>query len=552
MRVTIPDAVAVSGTNRFGEIFTVGDNGANATGLSDRGTINISLDDFNPERIQVQLDSGILPDFDADVNLGDSLGDVTGVVGYNFGNFEVNATEIFTPTSAGLEAETTEITNSDSGLTVASYNVLNLDPNDSDGDEDIANGRFSAIASEIVNNLNLPDIIGLQEIQDNDGSVDSDITAADQTLQLLIDEIEAQSGISYEFIDNTFIGDDTSGGQPGGNIRNAFLYNPNRVGLVEDSVQTIGDPGDQQTNEDSPFFDSRLPLVATFTFGDEEITIVDNHFTSKGGSSPLFGQIQPSVELQEDPNVNGGLDERRAQAEAVRNFVDDILAEESDGNVVVLGDLNEFEFISPVETLAESLTNLTETLPEDERYTFIFQGNSQSLDHILVSNNLAETAELDIVHVNTEFIETPQRSSDHDPLIASLNFTSIIEGGNGQDSLIGTDVDESFIGSRGRDIITSGGGNDQIIYNSIVDTGDIITDFEVGSDRFVFTELLNSLDFTEEDPLAKGIIQFGFRSNDSLILIDPDGFDGNGNARTFALVENVAVTELDNSDNFFF
>ena len=246
------------------------------------------------------------------------------------------------------------------------------------------------------------------------------------------------------------------------------------------------------------------------------------------------------------------MDERRAQAEAVRNFVDDILAEESDGNVVVLGDLNEFEFISPVETLAESLTNLTETLPEDERYTFIFQGNSQSLDHILVSNNLAETAELDIVHVNTEFIETPQRSSDHDPLIASLNFTSIIEGGTGRDSLIGTDVDESFIGSRGRDIITSGGGNDQIIYNSIVDTGDIITDFEVGSDRFVFTELLNSLDFTEEDPLAKGIIQFGFRSNDSLILIDPDGFDGNGNARTFALVENVAVTELDNSDNFFF
>jgi predicted extracellular nuclease len=194
---------------------------------------------------------------------------------------------------------------------------------------------------------------------------------------------------------------------------------------VKDSIQTVTNPDDQQTNPENPFFETRLPLVATFTFGEDDddkayITIINNHFSSKGGSSPLFGLIQPSVRLQEDPSVNGQVDIRRSQAQSVLDFIDTL-----DGrlktNVIALGDFNEFEFISPIEKiLGQRLTNLTETLPEKERYTFIFQGNSQSLDHILISDNLLEDARFDIVHVNSEFAETPQRASDHDPLIVRL------------------------------------------------------------------------------------------------------------------------------------
>ncbi len=49
------------------------------------------------------------------------------------------------------------------------------------------------------------------------------------------------------------------------------------------------------------------------------------------------------------------------------------------------------------------MVNLTETMPSEERYTFIFQGNSQALDHILVSENIAASAEYDIVRLNAEF-----------------------------------------------------------------------------------------------------------------------------------------------------
>ena len=69
---------------------------------------------------------------------------------------------------------------------------------------------------------------------DNSGSADDGVTAADQTLQLLVDEIAAISDVTYEFLDNPFIGDDTNGGQPVGNIRNAPSYTtPNELALLK-------------------------------------------------------------------------------------------------------------------------------------------------------------------------------------------------------------------------------------------------------------------------------------------------------------------------------
>ena len=77
MRVTLEGAQAVGPTTRFGEIFTILE-ASGATGLSERGTLNISPDDFNPERIQVDEDEDL---FDLDfpqVDVGALLTDVDG------------------------------------------------------------------------------------------------------------------------------------------------------------------------------------------------------------------------------------------------------------------------------------------------------------------------------------------------------------------------------------------------------------------------------------------------------------------------------------------
>ncbi|NEQ47639.1 MAG: type I secretion C-terminal target domain-containing protein [Leptolyngbya sp. SIOISBB] len=563
MRVTAQNAVAVSGTNRFGEIFTVVDRGAGASGLSDRGTLNISPDDFNPEKVQIDEDSGVF-NFDfPEVNVGDVLGDVTGVVSYGFGNFEILPTEDFTSNiqSAGLQPDVSSLVGDDDSLTVASYNVLNLDPivevqaNTNNGearnvDDDLGDGRFDAIANQIVNNLNAPDIIGLQEVQDNTGGeIVDDVTSASETLQLLIDKIVAAGGPEYEFVDNTFITDEASGGQPGGNIRTAFLYNPDRVDLVADSVQTIGGQGAGEA-----FEGARLPLVADFEFNGETVTVVNNHFSSKGGSAPILGVEQPFDQRQEDVNVNGSLDERQRQSQAVQDFVNGLA---DDANVVVVGDFNEFEFVSPVEDLETNsgLINLTNTLPEDERYSFIFQGNSQALDHILVSENLAADAEFDIVHVNSEFAETDSRASDHDPLLARFTLTTsgeVLEGTAGRDNLIGTDGNDTITGFQGRDNLTGGGGDDTFVYTSIVDAGDIITDFEVGGDKIDLSVVLAGVGFEGDDPIAEGYLGFSSRGSDTILTLDPDGTAGSGRARSFLLVQEVTSTELNNSDNFIF
>jgi len=82
--------------------------------------------------------------------------------------------------------------------------------------------------------------------------------------------------------------------------------------------------------------------------------------------------------------------------------------------------LNDFEFSEALGTLkGGALTDLIETLPEGERYTYVYDGNSQTLDHILVSSSLLRRPfECDVVHVNSEFAV---RASDHDPVVARLS-----------------------------------------------------------------------------------------------------------------------------------
>ena len=251
---------------------------------------------------------------------------------------------------ARWQKETTTLQGTEDRLTVASYNAENLDPND-------PQARFTTIANEIVNRLKSPDVIALQEIQDNDGAVGgigSLVKSADVTLQKLVDALNALvPGAQYKYIDNTFIGDDTNGGEPGGNIRTAYLYRDDRVDFVNGSLGTIGANGqlittaagalDQQTNPENPFFGSRPPLVATFEFNGHEVTVVNNHFTSKGGSGALFGS--------ELPPFNASEVQRAAQAQAVNNFVDGLLGVDANAKVIVAGDLNEFPSEEPMAVL---------------------------------------------------------------------------------------------------------------------------------------------------------------------------------------------------------
>ncbi|GBE93521.1 Ig-like domain-containing protein [Nostoc cycadae] len=423
MLVQINNPVTTSPSANFGtseEIWVLADNGANATSRTERGGSLITATDSNPERIQVDdlINGSItLPS----VNVGAQLSTITGVVNYDFNNYEVlvpSAPTVVQPST--LQREVTNLTGNADQLTVATFNVENLDPGD-------GATQFNNLANRIVNNLRSPDIISLEEIQDNNGATNDSVVDASVTYQTLIDAIAASGGPTYQYRQINPV-DDTNGGEPGGNIRVGFLFNPNRVSFVDrpgggsttnisvtnvDGTPTLSTSPGLIDPTNPAFNSSRKPLVGEFVFNGQSVYLIGNHFNSKGGDQPLFGPSQPPVLSSEA--------QRQQQATIVRNFVQEILAIDPNANVVVLGDLNDFEFSNPLTTLESAgLTSLIETLPANERYTYNFQGNAQVLDHILASQNLVNNLDgYDVVHINSEFFD---QDSDHDPVVARFNL----------------------------------------------------------------------------------------------------------------------------------
>lgn len=459
-----PSFTNVGATFSDSEVFVVVDRGAGAGLATPSGGVIVQPDDFNPERIAVQEDSRVFNN-DFTANTGDLLGDVTGVVSYDSrGNYEVLATSPFSMTDGGLDKEaSTGLAAGDADhLTIASYNAENLD-----GLDDQA--RFDTIAAEIVAKLKSPDIVALQEVQDNDGAVDDGFTSADVTLDRLVAAIKAAGGPDYAYAYVT-PQDGTDGGEPGGNIRQAFLYDPSRVSLgdggvgdYDDATAASLDGGQVDLSlavgrvdpTDPAFENSRKPLAAEFVFNGETVVVVNNHFNSKGGDDPLYGLHQPPVQSSQEQRI--------AQAEVVAGFVETIHAQDPDANVVVLGDLNDFGFSAPVQRLeAAGLTDLSSLLPENERYDYVFDGNSQDLDHILVSGNLLQAAGFDVLHINAEFAD---QTSDHDPMIARLAIAQgqTVAGGSGEDALQGGIGNDSLSGGNGADTLDGGDGKDQLI-----------------------------------------------------------------------------------------
>ncbi|MCM3574421.1 chitobiase/beta-hexosaminidase C-terminal domain-containing protein [Mesobacillus subterraneus] len=407
MLVQVDDAKVVA-PQKYGEVVVIpGTMEANTSA----GGLRISENDFNPERITIDMN-----DEKFVAKMGDQFEEsITGVMSYGFSNYKVLTKKETLPKlkEGSNQREITSIEPAEDKLTVASYNVENFSPK-------VDPEKVEKLAQAIVTNLKQPDIIGLTEVQDNDGPTDSGTTDASQSAALLIQTIKDLGGPTYTYTDIAPV-DKTDGGQPGGNIRVGFLYNEERVQLMdapkgaadeavgfEDGKLTVNPGRIDPTNP--AFKSSRKSLAAQFEFQGKSVIVVANHFNSKGGDQPLFGKNQPPVlesELQ-----------RMEIAKVVNGFVEDVKAKDPNANVILLGDFNDFEFSNPLQTLkGEVLVNMVEKVPADQRYSYSYQGNAQVLDHILVTKNMERSTTVDMVHINSGFMEEHGRASDHDPLL---------------------------------------------------------------------------------------------------------------------------------------
>ncbi len=427
MRVAVENGFVVAATSRFGEFGMLTETDADA----DLGsgyfaqTKQILLRslgggdvDYNPERILVDdatLNEAIV------VRPGDRVRSLVGVVDYTFGAYKLQ------PDSADLKVHKLPklpVSKRSGGMgntRITTYNVENLFDllDNPDKDDEGSTPSASELETQLVKlakaidiELVLPDILVVQEVENT------------AILQELGDLVNSAKGTSYQAA--SFETSDARG------IEVGFLWDSKRVTLL-DAFQLSG-PDVEAAFGPGSASPGREPLVGMFDIKGHEVTIVGNHFKSKGGDDPIFGVNQPFTRITEE--------QRKLQAQVVRDFVNGILSEDPEAMIVVTGDLNDFQFGEPGEgsdhpvaileggTGEVPFVNLINLEKAAERYTFVFDGNSQVLDHTLISPSLYDHFEaVDILHFNSGFPaalssdpSTTIRASDHDAVESRFSF----------------------------------------------------------------------------------------------------------------------------------
>jgi len=422
MRVTAAGGVVIGATARYGDFVLLPDGAATAARTAAGG---LRREPAGPPLERILLSgrlTGKLPALDVGSRV---RGPVRGIVDYAFGNYQVLATvPPATLAAEGVCTERSALAAAPGKLTLATFNVENLS---------VAGPpeRFAELGRVLVDALGAPALVALQEVQDDSGPQDDGVVSSSATIEALVRGAMAAGGPRYDaiWIDPQ---DNREGGQPGGNIRVALLADPLRVKIVrrgdagplDGAALLSGSRGPAlalspaRVAPASPAFTLtegegvRRSLAVELEVGGEPWFVVVNHWSSKYGDDRDYGAVQPPRRASSA--------HREAQAEAVRAWVDALLRLDPRARVVVLGDFNDYEWSPAVARLAAPpLENLLLRIPEPDRYSFVFEGAAQLIDHVVVSPALAAGAEVDVVHVNADCADE-KRSSDHDPIVVRL------------------------------------------------------------------------------------------------------------------------------------
>ena len=397
--------------------------------------------DSNPELLQI--DSRTFGGTAINLTSTSTVTGLVGVMDFSFGTPEIILDASNHPTVTGgmtVQAVPVEAGNE---FTIASFNMERFYNDKSDQDNPGSSAvvvtteayqrRLNKVSLAIRNVLNMPDIIGTQEIenlavlQDLAAKISADAVAAGQPDPL--------------YVPYLFLGNDISA------INTGFLVKSTRVNTVK--VEQLGLTTTFTNSQGSQaILNDRTPLVLHAgikrggTAADYPVTVISVH--------------QRSLINVDDPTSTGATVrlKREAQAEYLANLIQGYQA--AGEHVVTVGDYNGFEFSDgfvdvlgvtrgnpvpasqvvtpPVAGLANPpLVDLVTLLPADQRQSYVEVGSAQVLDHVLVTQDLVPTntrlvyahidADWPLVNLNDSTL--PTRISDHDPPVAYFSIPPV-------------------------------------------------------------------------------------------------------------------------------
>ncbi len=389
----------------------------------------IPVFDNNPERIRVNTLGQRGATTPIDVTVGATVSNVVGVLDYAFRAYTILTDPAPAPIATGNVTATPAPDATQGELTIASFNMQRFfDATADPAIQDVVltatafNNRLNKASLAIRNVLRSPDMIGIEEME-NLGA-----------LQAVADKVNADSG-SRSPMYRAFL---VEGNDIGG-IDVGFLVKASRVSVI-DVTQFGKDTTYIDPNTNRPaILNDRPPLLmrARVTAPGSDfalpITVIVNHLRSLSGID----------DAADGPRVRA---KRRAQAEYLANLIQ---ARQAAGeNVVSVGDYNAYSvndgYVDVIGTIIgnptpadqvtlaspdlvePNLTDLVMLAPPDQQYSYSFDGNAETLDHILVSRGImSRLSRFSTARNNADFPETfrndasrPERISDHDMPVA--------------------------------------------------------------------------------------------------------------------------------------
>lgn len=455
MLVTFPQSLIISeyfNFDRFGEIVLTSLRHSTPTAIVEPGP-SAALEEAAYLLDRITLDDGRTsqnPDparhpNGADFTMtnlfrgGGTVTDVTGVLDFYQSLYRVQPTAGATYQDANPRTPAPDIEEGD--LKIASFNVLNyfvtftsegsvcgpsgnMDCRGADNATEFTRQKDKIIAAMAIIDA---DVFGLMEIE-NEHSGGGNAVAD------LVDGLNAVAGPgTYSYIHTGAIGTDA--------IKQAIIYKPL-------SVTPLGDFELLTSAADPRFIDTlnRPALAQTFTdiLTGQTFTVAVNHLKSKGSActgDPDMGDGQGNCNLT-----------RKAAAEALVDWLADDTIFPAPQNSLIIGDLNSYAKEDPIDAIRFGADNIEDTaddygdmlsIAHANPYGYVFDGRVGYLDHALVNYELLGNVvdvnfwhinadEADLINYDTSFKLPAQdalyasdayRSSDHDPVIITLQFS---------------------------------------------------------------------------------------------------------------------------------
>lgn len=395
--------------------------------------------DTNPERLRVEsaTQTGATP---LDVDTGTVITGLTGVLYYDSADYTLLPDPGLALGLAGGMAPHAVPVVPAGAITVAGFNIENLNLNASSPQNEI---RLRKLTLAICQYLRTPDIMGLVEIRD--------LHTAQRLAQAINDDEHGHCPQSPAYQAHLLPA-------PSGTQNLGFLVRTApvatglpRVEALEVVQEGVSVPLVAPDGSTSALLNDRPPLRLTAAINADngsrfDLTVIANHLLSLIDVNSLATR---SDSWGIEGNRRRG--KRAQQAVWLAELVDQRQLANPDEKILLLGDFNAYEFndgyvdvmgivtgqpaaadrvlVHAASPLQTPLANLTLTTPAEERYSYTFAGNAQTLDHVLVNQPLLAEVEAWLEHprINADFARdhvaddsVPMRVSDHEPVVAYL------------------------------------------------------------------------------------------------------------------------------------